>query len=122
MSYSRVIPRDLFNEANLLKCYGQLALVLDSHQDHDALLVDDHVDAGFQVEQNPDDGSIRLTNLPLHIGGREVRLYRPLNSREPWPLWVEASELDPNAEDFEVFDADGKPSPAFLDLIGAPRG
>lgn len=121
MSYSRVIPRDLFNEANLLKCYGQLALVLDSHPGHDATLVDDFIDAGFEVEQSESDGSIRLANLALHVGGREVRLYRPLNSREPWPLWVEASEIDPSLEDFEVFDADGQPSRAFLDLIGARR-
>lgn len=29
MSYFRVIPRDLFNEASLLKCYGRLAILLD---------------------------------------------------------------------------------------------
>ena len=29
MSYPRVIPRDLFNEASLLKCYGQVYLKLE---------------------------------------------------------------------------------------------
>jgi hypothetical protein len=29
VSYFRVIPRDLFNEASLLKCYGRLAILLD---------------------------------------------------------------------------------------------
>ena len=28
--YNRVIPRDLFNEANLLKCMGQLYLCLEA--------------------------------------------------------------------------------------------
>ncbi len=27
--YARVIPRDLFNEANLLKCFGNLYLRLE---------------------------------------------------------------------------------------------
>jgi len=29
MSYTRVIPRDLFNEANLLKCYGQIYIEVE---------------------------------------------------------------------------------------------
>ncbi len=38
MTYKRVIPRDLFNEANLLKCYGALWIALDNARGHTAKL------------------------------------------------------------------------------------
>lgn len=107
MTYARVIPRDLFNEANLLKCLGQLQLALEPHWGHDAAFDEEACENGFEVEQDPGDGSISVVSLPFKVMGRAVRLYRPLNSRQPWPLWVSASTIDPALDDFRVFDDDG---------------
>ena len=38
MTYTRVIPRDLFNEGDLLKCYGRLWILLDETRGHVAQL------------------------------------------------------------------------------------
>ena len=54
MTYRRVLPRDLFNEAKLLKCLGQLALIIHDGQDSAGQTVQgllfmhvDEMDLGF---------------------------------------------------------------------------
>ena len=122
MTYRRVIPRDLFNEANLLKCYGRLWLCLDKLRDHKATLGDepngqdpgDHSGGAFVVEQNPDDGSITLANVSFCVDGERLRLARPLNSRDPWPLWVD----DEEAGICEcVFTDEGELTPEFVAIV-----
>lgn len=100
MSYLRVIPRDLFNEANLLKCYGQLYLLTEGNP-----LVRFGVDEveSFEICQSPNDGSLTIENLPFFIGAREYRLTIPLNSREPWPLYIECCSDDDDLEPTAVF-------------------
>lgn len=101
MSYLRVIPRDLFNESNLLKCYGQIYLNLER------VRADAHLDGGydaspFEVLQN-EDGETWLGNIALIVRGYELTLRRPLNSRESWPLWAYPDE----DTEIPVFNADG---------------
>lgn len=89
MSYQRVIPRDLFNEANLLKCYGQLWLKLEVLNVPQIVL--EHNDIGgweFDIRQYDEDGSTYLYNVQLWVRGEPYPLHRPLNSREPWPLYL----------------------------------
>jgi hypothetical protein len=116
--YARVIPRDLFNEASLLKCYGKLTLELERRRTAAALDEDALKHDPFDIRQDQSDGSISILNLPFTVRGVPFRLYRPLNSREPWPLWCE-SPFACDEEDLEVFTAEGELSPAFLELIGA---
>jgi hypothetical protein len=97
MNYYRVLPRDLFNEANLLKCLGRLSLLI-----HDGKLPrwDCLHDGGaFDIEQDESDGSLFVKNVRFTVGGHPIHLYRPLNSREPWPLLTEDCE--------PVFDDEG---------------
>ncbi len=113
--YTRVIPRDLFNEADLLKCLARLWIALDERRDHAASLayVDDDAEGGaFEVEQDPSDGAITVANLPLTVNGAPLRLYRPLNTRSAWPLWCQADD-----DDVRVFDDHGALSEEFLALI-----
>lgn len=101
MSYRRVIPRDLFNEGNLLKCYGQLYLNLEKLRLEECL--EHHADTDqFRIRQNEEDGSLTIQNVILVVRGRQVKLSRPLNARSPYPLWaiVEDDEL-------QVFNTDG---------------
>lgn len=116
-NYLRVIPRDLFNEGNLLKCYGQLYLNLEREGLENALFHDD--DTGpFQVEQSSDDGSLSLRNVTLMLRGMPVRLRRPLNARSAYPLWASMTE---DGEEVAVFNDDGTftDDMQFLLLAGA---
>lgn len=101
MSYLRVIPRDLFNEANLLKCYGQIYLNLEKLGLPDVGL--EHDGSAFEIEQDPGDGSLTVANVPLNVRGEFFYPYRPINSRYPWPLYV-----DPEAgAEIAMFNDDG---------------
>lgn len=113
MTYTRVIPRDLFNEGDLLKCLGRLSIVLENHAGHDARLRHRHDTGPFNIDQDPSDGSISCENVLLKVGSQNVHLFRPLNSRTPWPLWARF-----DVEDVEVFDQAGSMTDEFRDLIG----
>jgi len=116
VTYARVIPRDLFNEANLLKCYGRLWILLDETRGHVAQLGEEEqlLGAPFEIWQDEADGSISVANVPFTIRGERWRLFRPLNCRSPWPLWCSS----PDEETCErVFTEEGRFSPEFVQLI-----
>lgn len=108
LTYTRVVPRDLFNEGDLLNCLGRLWIKLDDRRDHRAVL--EFTGNRFEVEQDPSDGSISCTNFRLSVDPsvETVPLFRPLNSRSKWPLWARFGD-----EDRRVFDLDGELSPEF---------
>lgn len=121
MTYRRVIPRDLFNEANLLKCYGQLILKLD-----DVILRRpagsgprfrlEHDSGPFEVFQDESDGSITLwPSVEFSIDGKHIGLRRPLNSREPWPLYA----TNHGSDEVAVFDDRGELTLEFKSWLGA---
>lgn len=129
MTYTRVLPRDLFNEANLLKCLGQLALIAHDRGRPDLISVslkDTGEGGAFDIRQNDDDGSIYAAAVQITIRGRPWNHRRPLNSREPWPLWVWPAYGHPDdeegwAEEMEAFEADGTLSPHLAQLIAGVR-
>lgn len=102
-SYVRVIPRDLFNESNLLKCYGKLYIEAQKHENTVSLEETGDTDKGFDICQD-DDGCLSVANVTLFINGEAQELYRPLNSREPYPLYLRDAET---SEDIPVFNDDG---------------
>lgn len=115
MTYLRVIPRDLFNEADLLKCLGRLWILLDETRGHNARLGDadsDHSGAAFEIEQDESDGSIFVANLPFTIARMEYTLFRPLNARNVWPLYIHTA-----GDDLRIFDEDGRFTVDFSMLI-----
>lgn len=114
MSYTRVIPRDLFNEASLLKCNGALFIALERCNGAARFSVEDL--SSFDIVQRQDDGAIYVENLTLFIGDVEYRLTRPLNSRQPWPLYAEAVD-NVDWEPVMVFADDGSLSLEFADLL-----
>lgn len=111
--YRRVIPRDLFNEANLLKCYGQLWLCLEKLNLADVSLDRDVDGDPFEVWQDEDSGATCILNIYLYVRGEVIALHRPLNSREPFPLYATTGEGDEVA----VFAADGTLSADMLALL-----
>ncbi len=117
MSYLRVIPRDLFNEAKLLKCLGQLALII-----HDGVraprglsLEHENPEDGFQIEQNESSGVLYCENLSCASNGRGIELSIPYNSKEAYPLrfWT--------GDDTEgyVFDDTGALADEFREALNA---
>lgn len=114
MSYLRVIPRDLFNEANLLKCVGKVSILLGNMQGHEAAFNDDAFQS-FDIEQDESDGSISIVNVVLNVRGAPVRLYTPLNSRAPWPLWLHDDDQD---DELSVFTEAGEFTPEMLAYLG----
>lgn len=116
MSYIRVIPRDLFNEANLLKCYGQIYLNLEKLHVN-AELVDDgslENESHFRIYQDESSGGIFLLNVYLLVRGKRMRLERPMNSRKPYPLYLYESE---ESDAIAVFNDDGSFSAEMLAFL-----
>lgn len=109
MSYERALPGDAFNEANLLKCIGRLTLLIE-----DGLLpglIYDYYGGPFEIEQNPSDGSLSISNIEFYLTDPDtpndknknllpIFFYRSLNSRDNWPLF-EKETHEP------VFDSEG---------------
>lgn len=112
MTYKRAIPRDLFNEADLLKCYGQLYLELERHGMADCLIHKAESDY-FRVRQDPADGSLTLANVLLVVRGQSVPLRRPLNARSKYPLWTAVE-----GDERQVFDQHGGFSEDMLIFLG----
>lgn len=114
MTYQRVIPRDLFNEANLLKCYGKLWLLLEKlNLPHVKFELEGDT---FEIEQGWEDGHTYIDNLKLMVGHPYATwhpLSRPLNSRDAWPLYVTHYDRD----DIAVFTDTGELTEEFLSLL-----
>lgn len=116
MSYKRVLPRDLFNEAKLLKCLGQLALLIHDGKAPDGLSFEQDAMScdGFDIDQDPFSGELYVDNLTLwfDLGEDAIRinLSTHYNSRDSYPLVYEISPpwmMPPECDDkFEgdVFD------------------
>ena len=116
MAYVRVIPRDLFNEASLLKCLGHLYILLETKSSNAKFDVEDL--PVFDIQQDESDGSISVANLPFSVGGRRVHLSRPLNSRGSWPLFLSLPD-DPDFEAIRVFEETGFFTDDMLNFINA---
>lgn len=111
MSYQRVIPRDLFNEASLLKCYGRIYIELENHDLPHVQL--EHDGQAFEIEQDPGSGGLSIANVQLRVGDDCIRLHRPLNSREAYPLYM----TDEDECEVPLFDDKGAFTPEALDLF-----
>ena len=116
MNYQRVIPRDLFNEASLLKCLGQLALLHHDRPVEGLEIEHSEPCEGFQVLQDPSSGAIFCPFVrAVNIRGDSVVLQRPLNSRQDWPLEIELTDRN-----ITVFTSFGAFHPDFLEWASTP--
>lgn len=91
MTYTRVLPRDAFNEAKLLKCIGKLTLMIE---DGELPAWHYHYDGEpFNIIQDASDGSISVANISFWRNKKSVRVFTPLNSKEAWPaLFVDGDD------------------------------
>lgn len=120
--YDRVLPRDLFNESKLLKCLGQLALLV--HDGKAGWLGFEFTPAipyrGFIIEQDPSDGGLFCANLEWRAGEARLDFYSNYNSKASYPLTYTWSRDDlKEGGSGEVFNDDGTLTDEFRSLVGA---
>lgn len=115
--YRRTIPRDLFNEAKLLKCYGQLYLNLERMGLHECL---HHDGEPFEVYQDDSDGGLYLANVELIINGQQPVLWCPLNARSTYPMLTYG--MDDESAIHVFHQDDGAFTPDFKSLIARLNG
>ena len=114
MTYHRVIPRDLFNEAKLLKCLGKLYIESEYEPEGTIVMHRDDEDDLFRVEQDPTSGCIYVDNIMVLVNGKRVWIYTGLNAKSDYPMYA-----DFGGETIAVFDMDGNLTEEFL-KIGLP--
>ena len=118
MSYKRVIPRDLFNEANLLKCLGRVALLIEDGKAPKGMrLHHTNPDGGFEIDQSPGSGDIYCSNLTIVTRTGRAHIWRGLNSRDEWPIFV-ATDDD---EAIEILDKTGNFTEEFVQWAAGSR-
>lgn len=110
-NYDRVLPRDLFNEAKLLKCIGQLCLKI-----HDGgslgVTFDDNNIGSFDIVLL-DDGHLYIRNINFYKNGNIPLLFKTTyNSKRNYPLL-----LDYNDVEYEVFDESGNYTYEYITFI-----
>jgi len=111
------VPRDLFNDANLLKCLGTLYLRLEELKLEDRLEHWSPLD-GFEINRSYTDGSTFVRNILLRGTRGVYTLARPLNSRDPYPLYVEAGVGEMGDwVDIAVFNDDGSLHLDFVEFL-----
>jgi len=113
-TYQRVIPRDLFNEAKLLKCIGQVVLKIHDRQTPIRMGV---IETGerFKIELL-DEGYLFISNLDITILGEKYLFKTTYNSKSNYPLFVEIQE-DNGPVDIQVFDENGNFDEEFINYF-----
>lgn len=104
--YPRVIPRDLFNEALLLKSMGRLILSIEDAKAMPGLTYKDN-GKPFEIGLW-DAGYLQITNIRIYLHGHLLNFLTTYNSRRNYPLIV----FYDNCE-YLVFDEDGSYSEEF---------
>lgn len=108
---NKVIPRDLFNDGNLLTNYGNLYIALEKIGKENLLRYrEDH---HFSIITDKSDGSTWIANVELNTPNKKsIHLFRNLNSRDSKSLWFRSKE-----EDYEVFNEDGTLTNELLEIL-----
>lgn len=110
MSYQRVIPRDFFNEAKLLKCMGHLSLkILDG-------LTPVHMDidgdgAAFKIKLLPE-GTLIVSNYTVIVDGRTPSFFTTYNSKANFPFYCSVWD----SEEILVFTEEGEFTKEFIEF------
>lgn len=113
-NYTRVIPRDFFNEAKLLKCMGLLSLkILDANVPEEIKITMEDSGDPFEVHLS-DEGSLFLTNYRTRINGVPVVFKTTYNSKSNYPFFCEYDYCD-----YAVFTEDGDFDDEFLQFATA---
>lgn len=104
LNYTRVIPRDFFNEAKLLKCMGLLSLKILDRMLPDGIEIEvEENGAPFQINLS-DAGDLIVTNYKIIINGDDGIFYTIYNSKENYPFFCYCAN---DNNDVRVFNEAG---------------
>lgn len=110
LNYTRVIPRDLFNEAKLLKCLGVLTLLIHDNQAPKGLKVE-QIDNDFKIGLT-DDGSLKTNSLQFTYKNQILDFQTTYNSKSNFPFYCVFDYCE-----YLVFNENGDLDPEFLDFL-----
>ena len=113
MTHIRVLPRDLFNDAKLLKCLGFLTLHI-----HDNVLYGltcEYAADPFDIEQDESSGDLSVSNIRFYLGGDQIRFFSSYNDKSNFPLLCSTND----DEIVRVFNDDGSYTDDFCALLAA---
>lgn len=112
-NYTRIIPRDFFNEAKLLKCMGVLALkILDAQLPEGITIEIEESGEPFNIMLT-DCGSLLVDNYPITVNGEPYTFKTTYNSKSNFPFFC-----DVDGEDVQVFNEDGNFDEEFITKFG----
>jgi len=110
IEYIRVLPRDLFNEAKLLKCLGVLVLQIEDRTAPEGLSYT-HNGKPFRVVLL-EMGALMVTNLHFWFGEKELTFISTYNSKSNFPFFCFEKDVE-----YPVFDESGKWDAEFMEFI-----
>ena len=108
-NYTRVIPRDLFNEAKLLKCMGRLCLLILDNQTPVQM---ESKDTGepFKIALL-DEGVLTITNVEILINDKPYQFQTTYNCKSNYPLFLVHDYCE-----YQVFNDDGTLNDEFINF------
>lgn len=108
-TYQRVIPRDLFNEAKLLKCLGRLTLNI--HNGGIPGLSFDHDGQPFEIDIYPYN-ALYVKNIQFFYKDVRIFFQTTYNSKSNYPLYLAFENCE-----YLVFEEDGNYSDEFIEIL-----
>jgi len=112
--YPRVLPRDLFNEAKLLKDLGFLILRIQNKTAPSGLSFDKIRQERFVICQDQSTGDLFVSNVRVKIEDEFVYLYHPYNEKNSPSLRFECGKYQG-----KVFEIEGVFSESFKAMCDA---
>ena len=109
--YQRVLPRDLFNEAKLLKCLGRLVLLI---HDRKIPFIGEVIHDGepFIIALN-DEGSLIVTNVTIKVNKSAFTFKTTYNAKNNYPFYLETKDYS----EVLVFDEGGEFTEEFIEFV-----
>ncbi len=109
--YQRVLPRDLFNEAKLLKCLGRLVLLI---HDRKIPFVGKVIHDGepFKIGLS-ECGSLIVTNVQILVNNQAFAFKTTYNAKSNYPFYLETNDYS----EILVFDESGEFSEEFIEFV-----
>lgn len=111
--YCRVIPRDLFNEAKLLKCIGRPCLLI-----HDGMNLGcmsfEHDGESFEIWLMEKESYLIVDNIQFMCGDTLVAFVTEYNSKSEYPLYAYHDYCE-----YLVFDSAGNYTEDFKDFCNS---
>lgn len=111
---SRVYPRDIFNQANLLENLGHLYIELENLNLEKLFVDQNSEEESFEMIVSGMDNTQSIKGLYLKMDGELCSPWRSINSRERYSIYITHPETE---EEYEVFDQDGKLSSDLLNEL-----